>query len=262
MQEELLPDNEDFLLFDDDEFETSPSISPFPSSVATDDNESSSQLFKSRKAKKRLYYRKFRPFSIIPRNDVRKVFPLAWMNVWNSSDPLLYLDCLKYYTSSHCINRNEEIVSEITNVLPYIVPDSSLEMSYMHYAFVHAISNDAVGKLISCQIVRSRSSLISKVLMKIHLRGTKSFDIALPQENTKESTSNSCHNDRESCIAKSSSSLDAALVSSLHNYRVLTRCPVVMDAVGTLTAEINEMTGQVIMLSYRCEMFGVTPCTL
>lgn len=208
------------------------------------DQDADKKMILFRRARKRLYYRKLQSMASIPRNDFRRQFPIAWINVWNNSDPSTYARFLRHYTTASCVNRNEPGDDDLVHrVLPYIAVISSFEMRCLHYAFIHGLCDDAIAHMIGCKIVRARTDLISRIFVNVRMQGTKIYDLVL--SNTGDLPPNDV--------------IQSLCTKSLRQYRVLNKLPLFIETIGTFIAEVDEMSGHIISMTFTCHSTKITP---
>lgn len=219
--------------------------------------------------RRRWKYKQSRPFAKIPQTDIRREFPIIWVNVWNWCDPVRYKSFLEYFTSRNCINRNcnhpdaEKLMSA---QLPYYLPESSHETSIQHYAYVSTVAIDTVCRLLSCKIVRSKQSTKTKIFMELSIQGTKVYDLVIPDQNEQSTTLESSEPDAET-VSSSGRKVDASTKltevdpRALSKYRVLCDPAVFIDTVGIMVVEVDDFNHYVTSLVYHGTKMTCTPIT-
>lgn len=200
-----------------------------------------------KKMRRRMYYRRAKPFPKIFKSDIRRTFSQMWVNVWNWQSPLDYSTFLHHFFSKNVIARFEYepgVAEAMIKHFPFATEANSTHKSAQNFAYMSSVTVDAATTMQACQIKRSSDAKCTQIFMKITATGTIMYDLNLPkqlQDNGEEGFN---------------MPIDP---QEIRKYRVAAGQAVQVDGTGMLIFDIDEYTHYITQAVYRGFTFNATP---
>eukprot|EP01039_Chlorochromonas_danica_P005371 gene5370-5909_t len=161
---------------DDDDNEEEEDIEQSP----TDQTQSKAAQQKKKK-KRRYIYRGPFAFPQIFRTDLRRNYPIMWLNVVNQNDAKVFRDFLNLTCAKSCSHTNV-FNRPVSGVMPLVTKISSRDQTTLHLAYRSAVSPDSMCEMIApFQIRRSRDRPGTQLIMRIRHSGTVLYELSIPE---------------------------------------------------------------------------------
>lgn len=186
--------------------------------------------------KREHYYRGPNGFPQITRNDIRREFPMMWLNVINMNDAKMLKSLFNFATTKGCAHKNE-FKGATKDLFPLLADTSSKEKAVLQCAYKSVTTPDAICQMLNCSIRRSKEFKGTQIMVTVRFSGTMLYDLVLPPECIRDDTA----------IAMLPS-IDA---KALNKYRVPAANPatVVVEGTFVITMEPNHFISQIMFLN-------------
>lgn len=196
-----------------------------------------------KRKRKRKYYL-VNDFPVIFKNDLRRRYPIMFLNVLNQNDTQLLRQFYDSFASINC--RHVSYVPMVVNSLLPGLPTPTTSSTIALFAELRTLTiPDGTVQLEACQIKRWRGQEGCHIDMRVTMKGTKVYEV--PTDDM-ISTSNSPNNEN-------------MIKTEMIKKRTLMNMPIEIQAEGLLTLKLDH-EHRILEVSLHCSCIFATPVFL